>query len=76
MKGLTRAVLDTQQCANPGCDHTSHEGLVLSGRCHVGAPTVAVYQHGVLSVSCYACGAPVVNIAVAAGPHEDPHHRH
>lgn len=63
---LTRKELDVTTCATPGCDHSAHSGLVLSGRCHVGAPSKVEYQSGVLYVSCAICETPVVEIAVQA----------
>jgi len=65
---LTQRDLEAVTCEMPGCDHTGHDGgLILSGRCHPGAPIRALYRDGVLVVSCAVCQGFIVNIAVAAG---------
>lgn len=62
-RSLSRVELDAMACpcGSPACD-----GLVLSGRCHPSAPTVATYQGGVVVLACAVCRALVTRIAVAA----------
>lgn len=66
-KSLTRNELDAAHCATPGCDHTSHDGLILTGACHYGAPTIVTYSKGVLTIECAVCRKFVTRIAVSAG---------
>jgi hypothetical protein len=64
---LTRRELDGLSCMTPGCDHTTHDGLVLFGRCHPRAPTVVQYRNGVVRVMCWECRALIAAIAVEGG---------
>lgn len=38
--------------------------LQMTGQCHPGSPVIAVYQSGVLTLSCAACGLGVVALAI------------
>ena len=60
---LTKKQLDAAMCQEPGCDNCGP--LVLSGRCHPGQPTVAVYDRGNIFIECSVCSMPVTSIAVA-----------
>jgi hypothetical protein len=65
---ITQMDFDGMTCAQEGCDHKGHSTeMVLHPRCHVGSPTWAVYQDGVLNVKCSTCGTLVVRIAVDPG---------
>lgn len=64
---LTRKTLDKLTCQSPGCTHESHEGLVLHGRCHLKAPSIARYRTGgVVEISCLTCEHPIAEVAVNA----------
>lgn len=66
---LTRADLDRGQCESPGCDHSSHGPLALSGRCHPRAAVEVWYDaaEGTLTLRCHRCQLAVSRVAVAAG---------
>jgi len=65
---MTRAQFDGMSCHAEGCDHSSHDTeMYLHPRCHVGSPTWAVYEDGVVNVKCAECETLVVRIAVAPG---------
>ncbi len=64
---LTRRDLDGAVCAVPGCDHTSHDGLVLVGACHPSGKTRVDYRDGILTVSCGRCSRLIAQIKVAPG---------
>jgi len=62
---LTRADLDSQRCAQPGCG-CGGVLFVLPG-CHPRRANIeASYLDGILTISCAQCGALVVRIAVAS----------
>ena len=61
---LTRQQLDTLSCATPGCDHTTHDGLILSARCHSRRGVQAKYQDGILTFTCGICGSFIAKVAV------------
>jgi hypothetical protein len=68
MASLTRIKLDSMVCQDPGCEHKDHsQGLIFSGKCHKGAPTVAKYLDGVLHLRCAVCKAPVAQFLIADG---------
>jgi hypothetical protein len=52
-------------CSTPGCDHTSHEGLFLHGRCHPESVADVVYQDGCLTITCSKCKKEIAVVAVA-----------
>ena len=65
---MTRAQFDGMTCHAEGCDHSSHDTeMYLHPKCHVGSPTWAIYEEGVLNVKCAECDALVVRIAVDPG---------
>ena len=62
---LTREQLDQAHCSTPGCTHGDHGPLYLHGRCHPNAATQAVYENGVLTITCARCQKVVTQVAVA-----------
>jgi hypothetical protein len=77
---LIKSDMDKMMCMDPSCDCDGRKGVVLSGRCHPGAPQKALYKNGLLFFSCGVCGAPVVEVQVAqecagCGRHET-HSKH
>lgn len=65
---LTRRELDVGRCEMPGCTE-AHGPLNLNGRCHPRVGLSVVYEAGVLTARCAACGLLVARIAVAEGSH-------
>jgi hypothetical protein len=64
---LHREQLDAGTCSTPGCDHASHDGLYLHGRCHPASPTWAEYRAtGVVRITCGTCRKLICEIAVAS----------
>lgn len=71
---LTRKVLDKLTCQSPGCAHESHDGLVLHGRCHIKAPSIARCSlSGVVTISCLTCEQLIVEVALDAREHATVH---
>jgi hypothetical protein len=66
IRSLTREDLDRTTCQMPDCDHTSHDGLILHGTCHVQAAMTVEYRSGELTFYCAICGGFVTRIAVAS----------
>jgi hypothetical protein len=65
---MTRAQFDGMTCHAEDCDHSSHDTeMYLHPKCHVGSPTWAIYEEGVINVKCSECDALVVRIEVAPG---------
>ncbi len=65
---LTQQDLDHMGCEH--CDkgaHPHHAPVILTGRCHQGAPTVTQYDSdtGCLDISCSVCQQPIASILVA-----------
>lgn len=58
-------------CSDPTCPGLS---VVLSSRCHTGAPTFAVFRKttGVLELLCCVCETPVATVAVALRSEASP----
>ena len=52
-------------CMDPNCDCKGNGPVVLSGRCHPGAPQKIAYRGGVLYCSCAICGAATTEIQVS-----------
>ena len=65
---MTRLQLDGMTCHAEDCDHSGHDNeMYMHPRCHVGSPTWAVYEDGVINVKCAECKTLVVRIAVDPG---------
>ena len=57
------------KCANPECDHTAHDSLiVLNQACHAGAGFAiqANAMEGIIHIRCNNCNSFVADIAVAS----------
>lgn len=67
-KHLFREDMDRQQCSDPSCTHQHDSELVLHSMCHTNAPTWAVYDRsvGTLTVICSVCERPVVGLVIAS----------
>jgi len=70
MSGMRRGELDAAVCQHEGCPGDCSDVLVFSGRCHRGAPTIAVYDPtiGCLLLLCSRCNSEVAAIEVATSP--------
>ena len=57
--------LDKMQCGEPDCDHTSHDGLYLHGKCHSHDGVDVLYERGVLTITCTVCDKQICDVSVA-----------
>jgi hypothetical protein len=68
LSAIYKEDLDRMQCACEDCKLDRQTVFYLHSRCHLDAPTWAVYdrKHGVLRIVCSDCGKAAVAIKVAS----------
>lgn len=71
---LSQRELNGMTCAMPhehAADTCEGGPLYLHGACHIGSPTWAVYDHGLLTITCAECKREIATIYVAEEPPDE-----